>query len=247
MKQVPLRRGLVAAIALAGLVAGGTPAWAQASKPVVELFTSQGCSSCPPADAILAELAKEGDVIALSQHVDYWNYIGWEDPFSHAGATERQRAYRVQFGTPYVYTPQMVFDGMTEAVGSDRDVVERRIARARLDKKMPITVERSGEKAVVHIPAGAEMAKGATIWQVDYDTAHTTRVRRGENSGETLTNAHVVREMRRIGSYDGDAMTLTLDLSKLREEGRGGCALLVQGPEAGRIYGAVALDLAPGS
>ncbi len=243
-----MKRILIAAVALAALALGATvAARAETPKPVVELFTSQGCSSCPPADAILAKLVAEGDVIALSQHVDYWNYIGWEDPFSHAGATERQRQYRTHLGTSYVYTPQMVFDGVTEAVGSDRGMVETRIAHARLDKKIPLSVERDGAKAVVRIPAGAEMAKGATVWQVDYDTAHTTPVRRGENSGATLVNAHVVRKMDRIGSYDGDAMAIPVDLAKLRAEGRGGCAILVQEPQAGRIYGAIEVDVSPGS
>jgi hypothetical protein len=242
-----MKRTLIPVLALAALAAAAAPALAETPKPVVELFTSQGCSSCPPADAILAKLVEEGDVIALSQHVDYWNYIGWADPFSDAGATERQREYRAQLGTPYVYTPQMVFDGITEAVGSDRRAVEGRIAHARLDKKISLTVEREASKAVVRIPAGAEMAKGATVWQVDYDAAHTTRVRRGENSGATLTNAHVVRLMRRLGSYDGEAMTIPLDLAKLRKAGRGGCAILVQGPRAGRIFGAVAVEVGPGS
>ncbi len=243
-----MKQALALALALAGLVAvAGAPARAETAKPVVELFTSQGCSSCPPADAILAELAKRGDVIALSEHVDYWNYIGWEDPFSHAGATNRQKLYRAQLGTPYVYTPQMVFDGRTEGVGSDRDVVERHIALARQDRKMALAVARDGDTATVRVPAGAEMAKGATIWQIDYDAAHTTRVRRGENSGATLTNVHVVRSMRNVGEYDGTAITVTLDLAKLRAAGRGGCAILVQAPQAGRIFGDVAVEIGPGS
>ena len=122
-------------------------------KVVVELFTSQGCSSCPPADAYLAELAKRDDVIALSFHVDYWNYIGWKDPFSSPEAAARQRAYGRALQKRYVYTPQIVVDGRAEAVGSNRAVVSSLIKMAQAAQKIDIDVTRNADgSADIHLP-----------------------------------------------------------------------------------------------
>lgn len=129
------------------------PAQAGGEKIVVEFFTSQGCSSCPPADAYLAELAKRDDVIALSFHVDYWNYIGWSDPFLSREATERQRAYGRTMGKSYVYTPQVVVDGRAETVGSNRHEVSNLINMAAAAPKVPIAVDhRKDGTALLRLP-----------------------------------------------------------------------------------------------
>jgi hypothetical protein len=240
-------RRVLTALAIAAALAG--PAAAAEVKPVVELFTSQGCSSCPPADALLVKLAARGDVIALSEHVDYWNYIGWTDPFSDAGGTDRQKTYRAALGGKYVYTPQMVIDGAAEAVGSDKGKVESRIAAAvsRPHIMLDIAHGAGGEGRVVRIPAGQDVAKGATVWQFDIDARHETHIARGENKGVTLTNANVVRRMAKRASYTGAALDIPIDIAKLRAEGRSGCVIVVQSAEGGRIFGALLVDLVSGS
>jgi hypothetical protein len=242
-------RSAIAAAAVAAISVAALPVASLAAdpKPVVELFTSQGCSSCPPADALLVELAQRGQVIALSMHVDYWNYIGWADPYSDAGASERQRAYKHVLRKPYVYTPQMVIDGQAEAVGSERAAVAKRIAQARALPHITLAVERKNGAVQVRIPAGQTPAAGADVWVIDYDSRHVTRIERGENSGVTLTNANVVRRMTRVATYKGDALDIPIDLAKMREARRGGCVVLVQAADGGKIYGAVAVTLDPSS
>jgi hypothetical protein len=232
-------RKIVAAILM--LAFAGTAQAADQAKPVVELFTSQGCSSCPPADALLVELVKKGEVVALSEHVDYWNYIGWMDPFSDAGATERQQKYRKALNARYVYTPQMVFDGTAEASGSDRATVEARLVAAK--KRARIVMEVDGAK--VRIPANQLIAKGATVLRFDIDKRHKTRIDRGENKGVTLVNANVVRKIERVGTYNGDALVIAIDAAKLREAGRTGAAIVVQAIPGGRIFGGVLVDFTP--
>jgi hypothetical protein len=240
-----MRMLIVALMAVAGLAG---PALATGGvKPVVELFTSQGCSSCPPADAYLVKLAERGDVIALSMHVDYWNYIGWADPFSDAGATERQHAYRAVLGGKYVYTPQMVIDGQAEAVGSQRSAVEKMISAARSRRHIALEVARTGGAHTVRIAGGQDLAKGATVWQFDIDARHSTHIARGENKGVALVNANVVRRIAKRGTYTGEALDLAVDAAKLRADGRSGCAIVVQSADGGRIFGAVLVQVAAGS
>ena len=127
-----LKKLALVLVVAAGLGAAAVPAVAgEGALNVVELFTSQGCSSCPPADALLADLADRDDVLALSFHVDYWDYIGWKDPFASPQYTQRQRVYSQVFGKRYVYTPQMVVNGSFEMTGSDRAGVLKRIRRRR--------------------------------------------------------------------------------------------------------------------
>ena len=136
----------------AGFAALGASAVAAADRPVVvELFTSQGCSSCPPADVLLGELAKREDVLALAFHVDYWDRLGWKDPFSSAMATARQRAYGHKLGLRTVYTPQIVVDGTAEMVGSDRRAVARAIAAARAKQTVDVKLAREAGELVVQV------------------------------------------------------------------------------------------------
>lgn len=216
---------------------------AAGGKVVVELFTSQGCSSCPPADAYLADLARRDDVIALSFHVDYWNYIGWTDPFSSPAATARQRAYGHTLGRAYVYTPQMVVDGRAEAVGSDRGTVGSLIRMAAAAQKVGVemALRPDGTGARLRLPATAGAA--AEIWVVFFDDAHATEVAAGENRGATLRNAHVVRGFRQVGVWTGAALERTLDLRALGSAGRDGCVVLLQAANGGPILGAAVLAL----
>lgn len=186
---------------------------AHAGQPVVvELFTSQSCSSCPPADALLAELQRgRPDVLPLDFHVDYWDHLGWKDPYSSADATKRQRRYSELLGTHEVYTPQMVIDGTRQAVGSDRDEVENAINAAVADRThgSAVAVNVADAGANVVVTAGQGAGEG-TLWLISFDNQHTTRVRGGENGGRTLTEVNVVRSLQPAGQWRGAPVQLSV-------------------------------------
>lgn len=216
-------------------------------KVVVELFTSQGCSSCPPADAYLAELAKRDDVIALSFHVDYWNYIGWNDPFSSPEATSRQRAYGRALHKRYVYTPQIVVDGRAETIGSDRTTVDSLIRMASAAQKVEIDIDHHDDgTADIHVPAASGHGTGE-VWIGFYDSAVETEVRAGENRGERIVNANIVRVYKRIGTWSGGALNKRVDLKALGAKGRDGCVVILQAPNNGPVIGAAAFPLPGGN
>ncbi len=215
-------------------------------KVVLELFTSQGCSSCPSADAYLGELAAtRDDVVALSFHVDYWNYIGWEDRFATEETTTRQRDYGRALGIAYIYTPQLVIDGKRHVVGSNKGAVKKAIAVSKKTKAKRVPVALSANSSgslTVRIGESSGYHGAATIWLISVDRKHTTSVDAGENRGRTLVNHNVVRDFRSIGRWTGKAMTLQLGPDELASTAQGmgdGCAVLVQGNRGkGRILGA---------
>ena len=215
-------------------------------KVVLELFTSQGCSSCPSADAYLGELAAtRDDVVALSFHVDYWNYIGWEDRFATEETTTRQRDYGRALGIAYIYTPQLVIDGKRHVVGSNKGAVKKAIAVSKKTKarRVPVALSANGSGSLTVRIGGSNGYRGtATIWLISVDRKHTTSVDAGENQGRTLVNHNVVRDFRSIGRWTGKAMTLQLGPDELASAASGmgdGCAVLVQGNRGkGRILGA---------
>jgi hypothetical protein len=215
--------------ALAFLLVLSLPAAATERAVLVELFTSQGCSSCPPADDFLAELAARPDVVALSFHVDYWNYIGWKDPFATKWATQRQRDYGRTLAQRYVYTPEIVVDGAAHAVGSARPEVERLIVEARTRAGPAVSAERKAGEVQVRVGAGAGTG---TVWLIRFDPEHVTRVERGENGGRTLRNVNVVRAMSKLATWTGAPLELRA------EAGAEGCAVIVQDEGSGRIAGA---------
>ena len=204
MKQV--RRFGAAVIILAACLAG--PARAAERPIVVELFTSQGCSSCPPAEQVLLELdSKEADVIALGFHVDDWDRLGWKDPYSSRTATERQQGYQRLIGSEQIYTPQMVVDGRADVLGSDRDAVAAALRRARSVGRtpVPITLTRSGDAVEVTVGAGSGRGRALLI---GYDTRRETPVRKGENAGRTITQANIVRSLTVLGDWSGREVAL---------------------------------------
>ncbi len=209
---------------------------APARPTVVELFTSQGCSSCPPADALLTRLQQaDPDVLPLDLHVTYWDRLGWKDPFSFADVTARQRRYSARFGQDSVYTPQLVVDGRYQAIGSDVDAVHQAIMRARAAAAaVPLSLVQEPAGLRVRAGAGPGAARG-TLLLVGFDRAHTTPVRGGENGGRTLTEVNVVRALAPAGAWSGQAV----DLVAPRPEGER-VAVLLQG-EDGRILGAATL------
>lgn len=223
-------RATIIGFALATVVA--TAGHAQAPPVVVELFTSQGCSSCPPADAFLTDLArKHPDVLPLAFHVTYWNYLGWKDPFSLDLATARQREYARHLGEDGVYTPQMVVDGITGFVGSSRAQGLSAIAGA-ARKPVPVSMARDGQTLLITVGAGAGRAQ---VLLVGFDPSHETPIGRGENSGRTLVESNIVRSLTPIGNWTGSAVALRQSLPMGE-----GFAVLLQA-EDGRIIGAARL------
>jgi len=195
------KTGLLAALVCFGLGAAASDA---AERPtLVELFTSEGCSSCPPADALLAELASRPDVVALSFHVDYWDRLGWQDPFSSPDATRRQHGYADLLGLATVYTPQIVVDGRWQAVGSDRGEVERALGAARQERdEVPVGLIVGDGRAKITLGSGGDGAPAALLL-IGFDRRHVTAVRRGENSGRMLAHVDVVRDIEEVAQTDG--------------------------------------------
>lgn len=209
---------------------------------VVELFTSQGCSSCPPADAYFGELVKRPDVIALAFHVDYWNYIGWSDPFAKPWASARQRAYRESLKTRFVYTPQIVVDGTAQVVGSDESACDRLIdaaaAKAARGPTIALRWRADGALAVDVGEGASPPGEPATLWLVGYDSAHTTRVLHGENEGRTLTDYHPVRSYKQLGKWAGWSAEFIVPATEVKTLGDGGIAVLLQEHGTGPILNA---------
>ncbi len=216
---------------LGGLVLMSPPANADTRPVVVELFTSQSCSSCPPADALLGELARRGDVIALGFHISYWDGPGWKDPFSSRSSTDRQRAYARLFGLGQVYTPQMVVDGGREMVGSDRKQVLAALRDARPETIAPVTF--AADRRSVAIGAGDGRGN---VLLVRFDRKRTTRVAGGENARRTLQDANGVEMLASLGGWDGSALSFAIEPPADGE----GVAVLVQAPD-GQMLGAAAL------
>ncbi|MGJ3259629.1 MAG: DUF1223 domain-containing protein [Rhodospirillales bacterium] len=243
----PKWRSLLPALLVALVLSLSPHAKAGDKLTVIELYTSQGCSSCPPADAYLGVLAKRPDIIALSLHVDYWDYIGWQDPYALPGNTERQRAYARNLGMGYVYTPQMVIQGMAHTTGSDRGTVERLIRDLRGAKRLDLTLTRADGGFKVDIPGGTFENETGRILIAAYDAKHENDVSRGENSGRTLAHHNVVRDLVEVGSWDGKPVSLTVTDKMVELGGRNGCAVLVQSVDSGRILGAAKIGLTPGT
>ncbi len=210
--------------------------------PMVELFTSQGCYSCPPADEHLAELIdKNPEVVALEFHVDYWDDLNygaagvWKDPFSDAAYTKRQRQYNQQElkGKRGVYTPQMVVNGVTAQVGTRRSAVKK--ALNVLPPPLALSAQAEGSTVTVSI-SGNHEAK-ALVWLAVFDIKQSTEVLRGENHGKQMINHHVVRELTPIADWRNGGGTTSVEVAAL-ENSNVGCAIFVQERDVGRILAA---------
>lgn len=190
----------------------GAPAVAPAAERpvVVELFTSEGCSSCPPAEAFLTELSHQRrDVLPLAFHVTYWNSLGWKDPYSLPIATQRQAAYSARFGDE-PYTPEMVVNGRRDFVGSDRDKANEVIGKARSDfTAASIEARRDGNAISIAVGQGSG---AATVMLVGFDPQRRTAIGRGENAGLTLIESNIVRSIEPIGQWSGLAKTFRAEV-----------------------------------
>ncbi len=222
----------------------GSAGLPQGERPVVvELYTSQGCSSCPPADAFLGELSDVEGVLALSFHVDYWDYIGWKDTFADPAHTDRQRRYREALDLNYVYTPQMVIDGAFDAAGFRKRQVFAAVEKAlAYQRSVPIGIEDEGR--LVKVAAGEAPAGGATLYLAMFDEERPVAIKRGENSGREMIYHNVVRDYRKLGQWTGEALEIALDPAWA--EGRDGCAVILQEGTSGRIIGAAMIPLQEG-
>lgn len=215
---------------------------------VIELFTSQGCSACPPADQLLESYANRRDVMALSLPVDYWDYLGWEDTLASKKNSERQRAYAKLRGDGAVYTPQVVVNGAGHAVGSDRSQIERQIAKTAMAfaaKRVPMRFWRAPGMVIVEIAAenGMGESKQATIWLAPVEDVVEVEIKRGENLGKKLKYYNVVHELTPIGVWTGKAMRIQIAMQPFIKPGNMHYAVLMQEGTTGPIIGAAWLGM----
>ena len=217
-------------------------------RAVVELFTSQGCSSCPPADKILGELAKDPSVIAMSMPIDYWDYLGWKDTLADARFSARQKAYSRMRGDREVYTPQAVINGSTHVLGSDREGIEEAIdttQKADGVMSLPVTLTQAGNQITVSVAASDKgpAAKHGEVWLCSISKAVPISIGRGENTGREITYHNVVRNLVKVGDWNGSPGSWTLPVDSVEREGVDAAVAYVQdgsrekpGPMLGAAY-----------
>ena len=214
------------------------PAFAQNSPVVVELFTSQGCSSCPPADELMHALAERDDVIALALHVDYWDYIGWKDEFADPRNAERQRAYATTAGRRSIYTPEMIVNGLTDIVGAKPMEIAKAIA---IHKEYPqavsLSLTRKGEQVQIDATVLRSGSGPMVVQMLRYTPQRKARITRGENAGRTITYANVTEDWKVLREWDGKS---PLSLAA-RAPGDAPVVVLIQAARMGPILAAAQL------
>ncbi|MCF6216123.1 MAG: DUF1223 domain-containing protein [Emcibacter sp.] len=213
---------------------------------VVELFTSQGCSSCPPADEILAELSQQKNILALSYSVDYWNYLGWKDTLAQPDCSLRQKKYNKSLGLGGVYTPQMIIQGRRDVIGSRADLVAKFIDQAKITVQATSAPEikfvRRGDMMFLNISASAlQNDAPATIWVIGYDFKKIVPIKKGELAGQVRTYHNVVQSIKRLGSWMGEETKLSLSQEDLGSGKYDAYAVLLQAPQTGPIITAAKL------
>jgi hypothetical protein len=207
-------------------------------RAVLELFTSQGCSSCPAADALFVELARDPSLLVLTLPVDYWDYLGWKDTLAHSAFSQRQRLYAKTRGDGQIYTPQAVIDGAAHTVGSDRHAMDQiLVAHRATPLPLDVTVTEHGDQMRLTISGSA---RAGSIWVLPVARSRSVSIQRGENRGREVAYANVVRGMMRVGDWRGEAMVLDLPRSLLQQADADTFAVLVHSDNGriGRIIGA---------
>ena len=227
------RAGLRLAFALAASVVTSVAAADGADRPlgVVELFTSQGCSSCPPADRFLSELVQSGEVVALAYHVDYWDYLGWRDTLATPENTQRQNDYRQAFEARAVYTPQAVINGRTHLSGADRNAVREALdgmAKSGKGMAVSLSVKKAGDRLVIDVGAANGPTEEAHVVLVYFRPASLVSIARGENSGSAITYWNAVSSVQTAGMWNGKPARFELPIKEVSKKGLGGCAVLLQ-------------------
>lgn len=217
-------------LAAASLAAFLQPAFAEPPRAVVELFTSQGCSSCPPADALLVEYSKRPDIVALSFPVNYWDYLGWKDTLANADFTARQKDYAHARSDRQVFTPQMIVNGKKSCIGSDQAQIENAIQmslKGRANLPLDVAVSEQNGTVTVSVTEIAEpVRREASVWVLPVLRSQTVPIERGENKGKTVTYANVVRGLKRIGEWNGGSARFEVPAEAARSGGDGYVVLL---------------------
>jgi len=233
MTKTPSEMAKGALLSLAFLSAFSATASAmEFTKPtaVVELFTSQGCSSCPPADATLKQLNAGDAILGLAMHVDYWDRLGWKDTFASSENTERQWRYARSFGERQVYTPQAVINGRDHVVGSRKsDIIG---TAANFDSngsglEIPVNLEKTGETIRVSVPKNTTGAH-TTLYAIYFTPSAAVEIKRGENAGKTISYSNIVGRVEMIGMVGADGLTTDFSIADIRQKGYKGCALILQ-------------------
>jgi hypothetical protein len=209
-----------------------------ASPVVIELFTSQGCSSCPPADALLGELARRPNVVALSWHVGYWDELGWKDRFSIPASEQRQAGYVRRMSSSGAFTPQAVIGGDTSVIGSDRKAIDRALAEPR--DALAVVLSRAGSNLRIDLPE--RWREPLDVCVISYLAEATTQVGRGENAHRALKEYNIVRSFQRLAKWDGTPRQLTLPLASIPADATA-VATVLQRPGSGAIAGVGTLAL----
>ncbi|MGB0084018.1 MAG: DUF1223 domain-containing protein [Rhodomicrobiaceae bacterium] len=236
---------LVAVLAGASLLVGITsPAWSAEQKKrtnLLELFTSQGCSSCPPADALLRQLSKRANVLALSFPVSYWDHLGWKDTLAKDAYNERQRAYAEARGDRQIYTPQLIVNGMVDVVGSQSDEIEEAMKntdQVLRDSWVPVSLRYDGNTFAVDTGAAPEASvyRSGKLWLALYSNSVTVAIGRGENTGRSVTYTHVVRKVVPVGLWHGRSANYTVPTPA--GTSFDGCAAVLQADKSNAVLGA---------
>ncbi|HEV3161407.1 MAG TPA: DUF1223 domain-containing protein [Xanthobacteraceae bacterium] len=225
-------RRVAPALLIAGFVIASF-AGARAAEPraVLELFTSQGCSSCPPADRLVGQLVNDPSLIALSVPIDYWDYLGWRDTLASPAHSARQRAYARVRGDGQIYTPQIVVNGATDALGSDQGAIERAIVQT--DHKsgamsLPVLLSVGDGALNVKLSSADKTAAPAEVWLCSLAKAVPVVISRGENRGRTITYHNVVRKWLKLGNLTGEQSTWSVPLAQIKAEGIDAATVMVQ-------------------
>ncbi len=217
--------------AVAAALVASVPACAAEPRAVLELFTSQGCSSCPPADKLLGEFSKDPTLIPLTLAIDTWDYLGWKDTLALAGHGVRQRAYSHMRGDREVYTPQAVVNGSVQALGSDRAAIERAIAQSRKNPEtlsLPLALTVANGRLTVTAPSAKTGDADAEVWLCPLTKTVEVAIGRGENSGHSITYHNVVRRWTKLGVWDGKAASWSIPVADFKTAGVDAAAVMLQ-------------------
>jgi len=226
LKHGPLTFGL--SLCVFGALAAVSAQAQEQLKGVVELFTSQGCASCPPADEALRKLIQKGDVVGLSYHVDYWNYLGWADSLASKENTERQYGYARALGRNNVYTPQAVVNGRDHVKGADMQAIYSRLdafKQAGEGLSVPVKTQHVGDEIAIDIGEGKGKADVVVAY---FKREQIVDVQKGDNQGKKISYWHSVYDVQTVGMWDGKSMTVKLPASIMSKSKDGGCAVLLQ-------------------
>jgi hypothetical protein len=242
-------RRVAPALLVAGFMIATAAAQAGEARAVLELFTSQGCSSCPPADRLVGQFANDPSVVALSVPIDYWDYLGWRDTLANPAHSARQRAYARTRGDGQVYTPQIVVNGSADALGSDQGAIERAIAQT--DRKsgvmsLPVVVAVNSGTLNVSVSGADKASAAAEVWLCPLTKAVPVAIGRGENRGRTVTYHNVVRNWLKLGTLTGAQSNWNVPIAQIKAEGIDAVAVMVQEgshDKPGIILGAALTDI----